>query len=289
MIHTELYRVFHIVAKEKSITAASKVLHISQPAVSKSIKRLEEETGSHLFLRSKKGVQLTSEGQLLLEYVKKAFKSLDQAEFLLEKLNNNEEGVVRIGVSNTLFKYYLLGQLEGFHKLYPDIKIQIKNQSTKKTFELIEDGQVDFGIVCSNKIPEIFKFEKLNELNDIFVSNKEIKDSSLSCDFLEDEHVMLLEKGNHTRDFIDEYFVKNHVEIKPEIEISNMEFLVEMAKIGLGTACVIREFVKNEIESETLFELPIEPKPEKRKMGIAHIEKWPMTTSADLFVQYLKE
>lgn len=82
-INLNLYRVFYYVAKEKSITKAAKKLYISQPAISKSLKKLEEEMQVELFYRNLNGVELTEAGKILYSYIDKANKNLMLAEHAL--------------------------------------------------------------------------------------------------------------------------------------------------------------------------------------------------------------
>ena len=96
------YRIFYTVAKAGNISKAARELYISQPAISKSIQKLEENTGCKLFLRSSRGVKLTPEGELLYSYVKNAFETLSLGE---EKLRRSIElgvGHLNIGVSSAL-------------------------------------------------------------------------------------------------------------------------------------------------------------------------------------------
>ena len=102
------YVIFYTVAKAGNISKAANQLYISQPAISKSISKLEAELGTALFARSSKGVTLTEEGQVLYEYVERAFDSLNMGE---ENLKNYKElgiGHIRIGVSTSLCKHILL-------------------------------------------------------------------------------------------------------------------------------------------------------------------------------------
>ena len=121
----ELYRIFYTVATHKNITKASKELNISQPAISKSIKNLEEQLGGQLFIRTKRGVFLTEEGKEFYRYIKQAIEYISNAENKFTELINLETGCIKIGISSTLTKEFLLPYLEEFHRLYPKIDIQI--------------------------------------------------------------------------------------------------------------------------------------------------------------------
>ena len=106
------YKVFYTVAETGSISRAARELYISQPAISKSIGKLEEALGTRLFARSSRGVTLTEEGTLLYGHVKSAFESISRAEDELSRIREFGIGHIRIGVSTTLCKYILLPYLK---------------------------------------------------------------------------------------------------------------------------------------------------------------------------------
>ena len=102
------YRIFYTVAAAGNISKAAKALYISQPAISKSIQKLEDGLGCRLFSRSSRGVVLTEEGTLLFEHVRAAFETLTLGEEKLKRSIELGVGHLKIGVSSTLCKYILL-------------------------------------------------------------------------------------------------------------------------------------------------------------------------------------
>ena len=118
-IDLELYRIFYVVAKLKHMTKASEELHISEPAVSQSIKKLESALDGTLFLRSNKGLELTEEGKMFYEYVKNALEIIDNAEKDFTSFKNLEKGTIKIGCSTTLTKLILLDIIKKFHQTPP--------------------------------------------------------------------------------------------------------------------------------------------------------------------------
>ena len=103
---------------------------ISQPAISKSIKKLEEQLGGTLFVRTKRGVVLTDEGKEFYNYIKQAMEYIYNAENKFTDLINLNTGIIKIGISTTLTKEFLLPYIEIFHKKYPNIDIQIVTDVT---------------------------------------------------------------------------------------------------------------------------------------------------------------
>ena len=103
--HLSLYRIFYTVANTGNISQAAKQLYNSQPAISKSISRLEESLGVTLFSRSSRGVTLTEEGRILYQHVRAAFEAIDTGEEQIRRMTALDMGNLHIGVSNTLCKF----------------------------------------------------------------------------------------------------------------------------------------------------------------------------------------
>ena len=150
------YKIFYEVAKAGNISKAAKELYISQPAISKAISKLEDSLGLSLFTRSSRGVQLTSEGEILFEHTREAFDALDRGEQELKRIQEFDIGHLRIGVSNTLCKYILLPYLKTFIDQYPHMKVTIESQATAQTLAGIGVGAaiVPGGLALAN-IPAV--------------------------------------------------------------------------------------------------------------------------------------
>lgn len=255
------YYIFYITAREKNISKAAKTLYISQPAVSKAIKKLEESTGSLLFKRSSRGVQLTYDGSILFEHVRQAFSLLEAGESELKKLQNLDTGHIRIGVSTTLCKYMLLPYLQTFTKLYPSIQISIFCQSSNHTLALLEEGKLDIGLTGKPGSSKNFSFYPLTKIQDIFVAANSYMEhfppNAAAAALFDQAVILLLDKDNMTRHYIDDYLAENHIHPKHLLEVSTMDLLIEFAKISLGIACVIKNFIEPELEKKELVEVSL--------------------------------
>ena len=292
IVDLNLYRVFFVVAKCKNISHAAEVLFVSQPAVSKSIKTLENTLNVSLFSRSSKGVALTPEGAILLNHIKNAFDEFSLGENILEKLKNKEIGNINLGVSTTIGKSYFLPKFQEFIKEYPYFKIKIINKPTLDTIKLVQEDKLDLGIIGTNSHEDDLEFIKLGEIHDILVaSNRYLENFNL--DSLDDIFIkgsfMLLESPNSTREFINNYFAKQNLIITPDIEASNMDFLIECAKIGLGITSVIKEFSHEDLENKTLVELPLDIPIPPRYIGVIYKNSSNLSIAAKTLIDFLKK
>ena len=167
------YVIFYTVAKTGNISKAANQLYISQPAISKSISKLESELGTALFSRSSRGVALTEEGQVLYEYVGRAFDALNMGEENLKNYKDLGIGHIRIGVSTSLCKHILLAYLKDFIRENPNIKFSIDCHSTVNTIKLLKNEDIDIGLICNTELPKGIVYSPVREIHDVFVASPE--------------------------------------------------------------------------------------------------------------------
>ena len=254
-----LVKVFYVVAKESSITKASKELFISQPAVSQSIKKLEQELGGTLFYRSNRGIKLTEEGRIFFDYVKDSFEYLKKGQQSFSSFKNLQSGVVNIGISTILTKIVLKDVLKEFCALYPLVKLNIINEASPKLVEGLQKGLYDFVIInkaeSGNNLIESF----VQELKLCFVYNPKFYSfDTINLQDLADLPLILQNKNSHTRKLFDEFISKNNVKINPKLEVASQELVKFIATEGIGVGLVFDgDFGDNLVELKTDFTLPI--------------------------------
>ena len=149
MVKLELYRVFREVAEAGNISLAAENLYLSQSAVSQSVKQLEQQLGTRLFLRSPRGVTLTEDGRLLFEYVRSAMGLLETGEDKLQQSRTLQAGTLVIGASDTVTSQFLLPHLDAFHRRYPNIHIRIISGRSYKVLGLLRAGRVDIAFASA--------------------------------------------------------------------------------------------------------------------------------------------
>lgn len=285
------YWIFYTVANAGNISKAAKELYISQPAISKSIQKLEESLNCKLFSRSSRGVILTDEGNLLYGHVKEAFETLGTGEEKLKRSIELGVGHLQIGVSSTLCKYMLLPYLKEFIRRNPHISISINCQSTNETLHLLDDNKIDIGLIGKPENLKNYHFHYLDNIEDIFVTTKSylrnLSTRGIKKDeILQNSTLMLLDKNNMTRQYIDDYLQNNQIIVAESIDISNMDLLIDFAKIGVGVACVIKSFVTKELREGSLIEIPLGIPIHKREVGFAYKENITPSKSLQTFVDF---
>lgn len=269
------YRIFHAVAQTGNISKAARELYISQPAISKAISKLEDSLNTTLFTRNSRGVQLTEEGQILFEHTIAAFKELSLGEQELHRIREFNLGHIRIGVSNTLCRFIMVSYLKDFIEHYPHIKISIECQSSTHTLSMLEQQRIDVGLIAEPRPQKNLAFVPVMEIEDIFTAtpsyleNLRLREGS-EADLFQAGNIMLLDKNNLTRTYIDDYMTANHIHANNLLQVTTMDLLIEFARIGLGIGCVIKEFVKEDLESGRLVEIRLGNPIRKRTIGFAY-------------------
>lgn len=291
-VKLELYRVFKEVAETGNISLAAKNLYISQSAVSQSIKQLETALQARLFSRSPRGVTLTSEGQMLYEYVRSALSLLSTGEDKLSQAQQLLLGTLTIGASDTVTSLFLTPYLETFHRKHPGIRLKIVSGRSAKVLSLLKSGVVDIAFASSPSDKSNLLDFPCFETHSVFVAG-----SGYPCDF---DHVyslqeiaafplILLERKASSRVFLEQYFLKRGVTLTPEIELSSRSLLVDMAVIGLGVAGVTEEFVRRDLEKGSIRVLKTDFEIPSRTVDMCTLREVSPTAAASRFIEMVQK
>lgn len=285
------YRLFCAVAECESISRAAELNYISQPAISKAITKMEDSLGTVLFVRNHRGVSLTEEGKILYEQLKTAFDIIKSGEDKLKHINELGIGRLRIGASSILCKFMLLPFLKGFIEENPHVKITIECLSSSKIHKLLMDGRIDIALMVRPDNMTDLSFYSLGEIEDIFVSTPAYINNIYARgenNIFEKANIMLLDGENVSRLHVDRYFNENNIVPEHILEVTGMDMLIEFAKIGMGAACVIKNFVSAELETGELVEIPLSVPINKREVGLAFIKSIKHTSSMEKFIEHVK-
>lgn len=287
-INLELYRIFYTVAKNKHMTKASEELHISQPAISQSIKKLEDELGGTLFLRSNKGMELTSEGKMFFEYVKGALELINNAENEFTSFKDLSKGEIKIGVSTTLTKLILLEPLKKFHLDYPNINISITNDLTSNLVNDLKLGKLDFIVFNESNIKESnLELLKLKELKQGFMYNPAFYSDDITSFKDLNKYPLILQKTqSNSRKLLDYISLNNSVILKPKMEVVSQDLITEFVNIGLGIGFVIIDLANKKFDN--LKELHINKKIPNINIYLATNKSISLTFASKTFIKYLK-
>lgn len=292
-INHELYKVFYHVAKTLSFSEASKELFISQSAVSQSIKVLEKRLGQKLFIRSTKKVRLTKEGEILFSHVEPAINLISLGETRILEAKSLNGGQLSIGASDTICRYYLKPFLKEFHGRYPNVHIKVVNGTSLKCVEYLKNGIADLIVVNTpnSALGQVGKIVPVKEFRDIFVANRrafpKLISGIQSVSELQKYPMMMLDKASTTSEFLHKLFLERHLELVPSIELASNDLLIDLARIGLGIACVPEYCIDEEGETE-LFVVKMKDSLPERGIAACYNDMGQTAESVFQFLNLLK-
>ena len=274
MVNLELYKVFYVVAKYKSITKAAEELYISQPAVSHAIKQLETELGGKLFNRVSRGMELTETGgRQMFETVSKVMAMLGDAEKNFSNMKTLATGQVNIAAADNVINCFLLDDVKKFKDLYPDVSLKFFNGTSKECAQLVKSGKADVGLVNLPLVEDetVETYGVTNKIHDVFVANEKFSyllDKEINLSVLADYPLLFLDSTTMTRKSIDKFADELGIKLVPDVELGSVELVVDMALEGMGIACVPKEYVLDKLASGKLKMLNVYPQFPVREIGV---------------------
>lgn len=253
-INFEYYKVFCKVAESNSITEAANQLNISQPAVTKTIKLLEEMLNTSLIYRRHNGSFLTKEGQNLYNYIKPLILQVEETPRVIDNINNTSINL-RIGTSINIFRYFLIEKIKIFNKNHPNINIYVEDNNSSNLINKIKDGSIDIAIIIGheetkNKFTNV-KIRKIKDLSyGLFANTKyidKIKDE-VSIKNLNNYNFIFNNNDIFFKSIVSKYNLKN------TISVSSSSFVFDFIQSQSGIGFIIKDFAK---KSKDMFEIKI--------------------------------
>lgn len=260
-------KILKAVANEKNFTKAADLLYLSQPSLSKQIKKLEKNLDILLINREKNKVSLTENGEIFLQYAERILALCEESCRALIDLKNGERGNLTVGASQTIGIYLLPRVLALFGQNYPQITLKVQVNSTRKIAKNVINREIDLAMV-GGEIPEKFKKNLIveNFVEDEFslivskfhpfaLKKKISKEDLYHLDFI------TLNSNSTIRKFIDNILRQNQIdtkELKIIMQLNSIEGIKTAVSLGLGAAFVSSSAIEKEIELKTIEILKIE-------------------------------
>jgi len=250
MVNLELYRIFKIVADEENITKASKILNISQPAITKHIKNLEDTLNFKVFERTNKGLNLTQKGRKIYEEIKEPVSILDN---IYKKYSSTSE--ICLGIHAAMLSSYFN---EKIMKFINNKNINVMNYNTDEMLEKLESQEIDIAI--SKKHPtyknDKIEFIQLGFLHDIIVANSNTLKANeiITIEQLKESELYLPRVNSvTTMNFFDSINISES-EFKHIRNISYIAML-QSIKNNDGVGLITKEYVERELENKEVVEV----------------------------------
>lgn len=286
----DYYRIFYETARFQSFSLAARHLYISQSAISQCINQLEKDLETKLFTRSRRGITLTREGNLLFQKVESAMQNIIEGETLLAQLQHLNSGSLIIAAGDTITSHYLLPKLEQFHAKYPNIRIEMVSSYSANMLKQIKEGRAELAFVNLPTEDDELVIRPCFEVHDIFVcgADYETKDK-YSWNEIAKHPLLLLETHSNSRRFLDEQFSTKRITLQPQIEAAVHDLLVRFASINLGVSCVVKEFSEEALKQGTIRELNLNPPLPSRHIGYAYLRHGQLSAAAKAFLELIDD
>ena len=291
----EYYKIFYYVAKYENLTKAATALKTSQPAVTRTIHKLEGELGCRLFTRSKTGMKLTPEGRTFYGYVAAGCAQFFKGENDLSNLISLENGTIYISATETALHCYLFQAMEEFNSLYPNVRFKILNNSTTESVNAVKEGKVDLAFVSANlQVAKPLRMKILRKYRDILIVGMRFEElkagkEELSLKELVSYPWISLTAETITRRFLNEYFEKNSLTFTPDMELATTDMILPAVRHNLGLGFIPAEFADAELKSGQVFEIKVKEKLPERNIVLIYDMEYPQSIAAKEFQKFLKE
>ncbi|MBI5514201.1 MAG: LysR family transcriptional regulator [Deltaproteobacteria bacterium] len=248
----DLFRYFTLACEERSFTRAARRAHITQPALSAAIARLESELGAELLRRDRGGVGPTAAGEALLPRALAALAAVEDARRAVAEVRDVRAGRVRVGGGATVCAYYLPPVLAAFREAHPGVKLLVREGTSEGTQAAVLAGELDLGVIT---VPhgELWREDEM-----ILVAAPETDAKRAAF--------VTFPPGATIRDALDQHFP----EVDIVMELSGIASVIEHAAPGLGVALVSRVSVEDALADGALVEVRDPRTPLRRPLKIVH-------------------
>jgi len=244
-------RVFVEIVRQGSFTRAAERLHVAQPAVSVSLRKLEEELDLILLNRQDKRVSLTAEGENLLRHAERIIDNLSAAETEMAELRGLTQGEVRIGIPPMMSSYYFPQIIREFCDSYPNLKLTVTGEGAASIQRMISKGELDMGVIAGPKLMEglqsrHFLREEIVACVPLGHPLATLKEISLA-EFLH-EPLILFKEGYYMRELMDELMAG--VGLPPQVvfETNLFSLVRSLVKQRMGISTFLRMVVSGDDE-----------------------------------------
>lgn len=282
-------RTFIAVAREGNMTRAAAELHLTQPALSAQLAKLEDELGQPLFDRTPKGMVLTESGEVFLDFVQDAMTRLSDGQVALEQLRGLERGSLSVGGGATATTYLLPPLLGRYHARHPGIRFFVREQASAGIVEAVLSGELDLGVVTlplDSSAEGRLEVEHWvdDELMLIVPPGHPLSErSSFEWSDLRDVPLVLFEAGSAVRAHIDSRMEES--EVRPEIvmELRSIESIKQMVAQGIGAAFVSQFALADGIPGLRCTDGPI-----RRTLAVVYRTDRSVSPAARAFIELMR-
>ncbi|MFT4065577.1 LysR substrate-binding domain-containing protein [Paraburkholderia sp.] len=279
---------FREVARAGSISAGAERLRVSQPAVTREIRELEERIGLVLFDRLPRGVALTEAGRLLFGHAEKIFTLADIAESQLNELAGLDAGHLHIGASATLGVYLVPELIARFSDSHPKVTIDLTVTNTESVEAGLRELKFAVGFVEGPFDASVLHACPIgqDEIAVIAASDHPLIDTRLQATDLVDKAVVMREPGSGTRAIVEDAYANRGLSIQPLMSVSDTEAIKRMLRVSRTLAYLSVLSVRDELARDELRAIEVESMRIDRQLHMVWLKERTLSPSARAFTEF---
>ncbi|MFO7819448.1 MAG: LysR family transcriptional regulator [Halanaerobacter sp.] len=282
---------FISLAKLKNYTKTAEYLNLTQPTITQHIQYLENFYGVDLVIRTKRGIHLTAEGKLLLEYAQK----IDSLAKGIKRRLENQKNIIKkynIGATLTIGEYVLAKILGDYQEEKPNIDIALTVQNTETILKKLDREEIDLGLIEGSFDTTKYEHKSLKKDRLLLVLAPEHRladRKSVDLKELLDEKFILRESGSGTRSSFEEAILEEGYNIKDlnvQMEIGNLNVIRTLVVENLGITVISQEVVKEELANNRLVSIPINGVDLEREFNFVYLSHYKSRDFIDEFIDF---
>ena len=266
---------FRAVAEQESFTRAGERLHVSQSAISRQIKMLEEELNEVLLNRQGRKVSLTHAGELLLKTVNRLFRDMQDVVWQISETKKLHRGSLRLGGGMTVCIYILPKLLKRYRSLYKHVDLRVTSGTSEGIIRLLRNHEVDLGLLT---LPIVAKdLEVIPVLKEEMVvvtapNHPLSRKRSVHPQDLSEFPLVVFEPGSNTRKVIDQFFLEEQIPVDIAMETENVEIIKAMVANGMGITIVPYPAIAKDVRNKRFGYSRIGGRKLYRETGWVHLK-----------------
>jgi len=283
---------FYRVAEHKSVSKASKELLIAQSALSTQLKQLEESLETTLFNRTKGGMDLTENGELLYSYASKMFETYDDMRRAMVLAEKQVRGPLNIAAVRSIGIYFLPRILTEYHRKFPDVQVNLELHSSNRVMEILQDNQADLALIAWNRQYPLLKSSVVMQNNMVLVAHPKhplVKKRSIRLDDVVGHSFVGYEAGTPTRVMIDSHFKGLGIHLEYVMESSNIDSIKQLVVAGMGLAFLPEIAIEVELKQKMLKSVALEELRIERPVTVYWKERRVLPRPAQMILKFLEQ
>lgn len=282
--------IFLRIAQTGSVTKASEILNLTQPAVSIQLKNFQSQFDIPLTEAIGRKIYVTDFGKEIALVAENILNQVHEINYKTAAFKDQLTGRLKISVVSTA-KYVMPYFLTDFLKLHPNVELILDVTNKRTVIENLERNEVDFSLVSI--IPQKLQVQQMDLLaNKLYLENgksiPDLKEKSYR-ELFENLTLLFREEGSGTRQTMEEYIFRNEIKVTKKIQLTNNEAVKQAVIAGMGSSVLPLIGLKNELLNNDLKIIPIKNLPIKTMWSLIWLKNKKHSPVATAYLSYLEE